>query len=170
MYALCQLTRADPTNSAKGYTVEIARKCRYQALQYNTISAYIVLQEGQNPYEITPPRKIRTMPISRKLQLTRQKTFHRYVPLVHAVMWIYVFTDRRLLLSSHHTVLSTQRHQYTQCPHDCFASPEGGTLLCIFLEPARTSKMVLIVQCGSCLLYTSPSPRDGLLSRMPSSA
>ena len=25
-------------------------------------------------------------------------------------------------------------------------------------------------QCFSCLLYTSPSPRDGLLSRMPSSA
>ena len=23
---------------------------------------------------------------------------------------------------------------------------------------------------GDCLLYTSPSPRDGLLSRMPSSA
>ena len=26
------------------------------------------------------------------------------------------------------------------------------------------------VQLGVCLLYTSPSPRDGLLSRMPSSA
>ena len=26
------------------------------------------------------------------------------------------------------------------------------------------------VRMGSCLLYTSPSPRDGLLSRMPSSA
>ena len=25
-------------------------------------------------------------------------------------------------------------------------------------------------RCSSCLLYTSPSPRDGLLSRMPSSA
>ena len=25
-------------------------------------------------------------------------------------------------------------------------------------------------QCRICLLYTSPSPRDGLLSRMPSSA
>ena len=25
-------------------------------------------------------------------------------------------------------------------------------------------------QIGGCLLYTSPSPRDGLLSRMPSSA
>jgi len=24
--------------------------------------------------------------------------------------------------------------------------------------------------CDACLLYTSPSPRDGLLSRMPSSA
>ena len=26
------------------------------------------------------------------------------------------------------------------------------------------------VKCSNCLLYTSPSPRDGLLSRMPSSA
>ena len=29
---------------------------------------------------------------------------------------------------------------------------------------------VFIVTDGTCLLYTSPSPRDGLLSRMPSSA
>ena len=29
---------------------------------------------------------------------------------------------------------------------------------------------ILVVNDGSCLLYTSPSPRDGLLSRMPSSA
>ena len=28
----------------------------------------------------------------------------------------------------------------------------------------------VVVDMGSCLLYTSPSPRDGLLSRMPSSA
>ena len=28
-----------------------------------------------------------------------------------------------------------------------------------------------VIDCiGGCLLYTSPSPRDGLLSRMPSSA
>ena len=27
-----------------------------------------------------------------------------------------------------------------------------------------------LIKRGSCLLYTSPSPRDGLLSRMPSSA
>ena len=30
--------------------------------------------------------------------------------------------------------------------------------------------LVLITLCTVCLLYTSPSPRDGLLSRMPSSA
>ena len=28
----------------------------------------------------------------------------------------------------------------------------------------------LLASWGTCLLYTSPSPRDGLLSRMPSSA
>ena len=28
----------------------------------------------------------------------------------------------------------------------------------------------LSADCKTCLLYTSPSPRDGLLSRMPSSA
>ena len=28
----------------------------------------------------------------------------------------------------------------------------------------------IVGESGSCLLYTSPSPRDGLLSRMPSSA
>ena len=33
------------------------------------------------------------------------------------------------------------------------------------LQPEYT-----LARVGACLLYTSPSPRDGLLSRMPSSA
>ena len=33
-----------------------------------------------------------------------------------------------------------------------------------------TTMVVINSVCGCCLLYTSPSPRDGLLSRMPSSA
>ena len=33
-----------------------------------------------------------------------------------------------------------------------------------------TWKTAALVQSSACLLYTSPSPRDGLLSRMPSSA
>ena len=32
------------------------------------------------------------------------------------------------------------------------------------------SSMLIILANELCLLYTSPSPRDGLLSRMPSSA
>ena len=31
-------------------------------------------------------------------------------------------------------------------------------------------RVILRYQVKACLLYTSPSPRDGLLSRMPSSA
>ena len=31
-------------------------------------------------------------------------------------------------------------------------------------------QMVVVELYATCLLYTSPSPRDGLLSRMPSSA
>ena len=38
-----------------------------------------------------------------------------------------------------------------------------------FLEGA-SPKVITPIHCKACLLYTSPSPRDGLLSRMPSSA
>ena len=33
-----------------------------------------------------------------------------------------------------------------------------------------TAVLTTVVGAKTCLLYTSPSPRDGLLSRMPSSA
>ena len=35
---------------------------------------------------------------------------------------------------------------------------------------AKQMENIFHTQCTICLLYTSPSPRDGLLSRMPSSA
>ena len=35
---------------------------------------------------------------------------------------------------------------------------------------AEMGNTVTCVDIDNCLLYTSPSPRDGLLSRMPSSA
>ena len=49
-----------------------------------------------------------------------------------------------------------------------FGNPErakGGTHWIIV-----GSSAILLVWLYYCLLYTSPSPRDGLLSRMPSSA
>ena len=40
----------------------------------------------------------------------------------------------------------------------------------IMLEVSMTKQLELAAGIQGCLLYTSPSPRDGLLSRMPSSA
>ena len=40
----------------------------------------------------------------------------------------------------------------------------------LFFDTAARASRDSAVSRGSCLLYTSPSPRDGLLSRMPSSA
>src|SRR5664279_6253654 len=57
----------------------------------------------------------------------------------------------------------------------------GGDSFCFIdavpVDPSRTARQIvaepfehLRAQDTRCLLYTSPSPRDGLLSRMPSSA
>ena len=46
--------------------------------------------------------------------------------------------------------------------------PAGMITVLMGANGAGKSTLVKIL-CG-CLLYTSPSPRDGLLSRMPSSA
>ena len=37
-------------------------------------------------------------------------------------------------------------------------------------HPFSVGDFIAVVDDSTCLLYTSPSPRDGLLSRMPSSA
>ena len=37
-------------------------------------------------------------------------------------------------------------------------------------QAKKNKKLKIFIQVNICLLYTSPSPRDGLLSRMPSSA
>ena len=46
----------------------------------------------------------------------------------------------------------------------------GSILSCIFRFYSDLPPPVPLVPVLACLLYTSPSPRDGLLSRMPSSA
>ena len=48
--------------------------------------------------------------------------------------------------------------------------PFGERIDEVEFHPAYHSMLGLAVESGICLLYTSPSPRDGLLSRMPSSA
>ena len=47
---------------------------------------------------------------------------------------------------------------------------DGGTAVGITLKDTAGTQFGITSGDNSCLLYTSPSPRDGLLSRMPSSA
>ena len=55
-------------------------------------------------------------------------------------------------------------------------APGNGYRYHLFLEPGNLEVTgsgnveVLVIAGGGCLLYTSPSPRDATLSRMPSSA
>ena len=44
-----------------------------------------------NPYATTPPQVMRTIRLSRELQLVHQNQLHRCVPLVHAIKWIFTF-------------------------------------------------------------------------------
>ena len=62
------------------------------------------------------------------------------------------------------------------CPVDCFYEGENMLVIhpdecidCGVCEPECPPEAIL-PDSEPCLLYTSPSPRDGLLSRMPSSA
>ena len=51
----------------------------------------------------------------------------------------------------------------------CDGAHPGRNYYTEFVKQTPMDSLVLTLACG-CLLYTSPSPRDGLLSRMPSSA
>eukprot|EP00657_Telonema_sp_P-1_P008773 TRINITY_DN30767_c0_g1_i1.p1 TRINITY_DN30767_c0_g1~~TRINITY_DN30767_c0_g1_i1.p1 ORF type:complete len:112 (-),score=35.07 TRINITY_DN30767_c0_g1_i1:19-354(-) len=61
-----------------------------------------------------------------------------------------------------------------QSSHECFRL--GVTLTALFVELARVGAALAdadtfcSADCKSCLLYTSPSPRDRTRYRMPSSA
>ena len=58
--------------------------------------------------------------------------------------------------------IEAQKKAGTAAPEAAEAPP--------FLFPRRSARGATATPRVTCLLYTSPSPRDGLLSRMPSSA
>ena len=70
--------------------------------------------------------------------------------------------------SQHHSVIFLSPHSYRRA---CYYYSEG-TLTSLWIVDGRmwTRAHAIPSTGGRCLLYTSPSPRDGLLSRMPSSA
>ena len=58
-------------------------------------------------------------------------------------------------------------HRVAVLTVDPSSSVSGGSILG---DKTRMEKLSVHERAYICLLYTSPSPRDGLLSRMPSSA
>ena len=51
-----------------------------------------------------------------------------------------------------------------------FKITKGQDKLKLYQFHSKVAKHYFCSDCGICLLYTSPSPRDGRISRMPSSA
>jgi len=81
--------------------------------------------------------------------------------------------------------LEIKQIKLTKMATFCYLVGDESSKTCALIDPAFDTKKILDevkkggyelthvinTHCHSdCLLYTSPSPRDGLLSRMPSSA
>ena len=99
----------------------------------------------------------------------------------------YLLSRRRAwhMRASYHTRYVYVRLGEIQLSLAGVSSGATATVLCALHRAGLNSwlvcaivQLLLYVRCtvlglsllGACLLYTSPSPRDGLLSRMPSSA
>ena len=67
------------------------------------------------------------------------------------------------------SVLITVRDFYTTI-HDCGNPNPSGYISYNALQNKLEKRKTVTDHCNSCLLYTSPSPRDRQKSRMPSSA
>ena len=71
-------------------------------------------------------------------------------------------------MASPHPVLANLLQERSQRFHPVESS--AGIVAAQEAQAAAVGAQILREGGNACLLYTSPSPRDGLLSRMPSSA
>ena len=97
------------------------------------------------------------------------RSFYRANFHMTIVMYTYVYTSHA---SSNPLSKIDKQNTFRQLIHlySC-ALRKCYSMKCKeYLSLASHFKRDAVVQHLSCLLYTSPSPRDGLLSRMPSSA
>ena len=68
------------------------------------------------------------------------------------------------MLAANFTEFRTELKNYLDKVED------NNETLIIKRKTGKGTVVISLDEYNSCLLYTSPSPRDGLLSRMPSSA
>ena len=97
-------------------------------------------------------------PMARSRVMPHVKTFARYRPEDASVAWV--------ILGSHNLSGAAWGRLEKNGAQVNILSYE----LSVLLEPNAVGPRVPTPFTLTCLLYTSPSPRDGLLSRMPSSA
>ena len=93
----------------------------------------------------------------------------RYSPQPTFSSWLAA-ADEGPLSPHHHSFLFWLRIAAAPLLASQLGHPEPVSLLALCLEAWWILGVYLVAASCSCLLYTSPSPRDGLLSRMPSSA
>ena len=111
--------------------------------------------------------------ILQKLDLSAEKTNTLRSNLFEATVWLDL--DQGLITEAE---VATQLANSTELDHgellQCFDTVRE-TLIDLpqsveLIRQMKQADIPMYVLSNICLLYTSPSPRDGLLSRMPSSA
>ena len=83
--------------------------------------------------------------------------------------WVTTFLRQRNLIRPAQVILAIISMSGSWVPLALLVSQRGSSALTAIVGVVTVAFTVAgVYYC--CLLYTSPSPRDGLLSRMPSSA
>ena len=78
--------------------------------------------------------------------------------------------ENRFVAKIQQEALKNIDHKNTDKALERLPNPTGWRILVLPYKGQGKTKGGIILSDETCLLYTSPSPRDGLLSRMPSSA
>ena len=82
--------------------------------------------------------------------------------------WVRVFGGDALVAEVQRDAVATRFADHAGEQHGRLLEFEVGELFCVTKIPKQRGAGAALVR--GCLLYTSPSPRDATLSRMPSSA
>ena len=92
------------------------------------------------------------------------------VDVMLVLLVIFILTAPLLTSAIRMDLPQSQAAQAGQAPESISLSLNGQGELFVNDKAVDEATLLARLQDIACLLYTSPSPRDGLLSRMPSSA
>ena len=115
------------------------------------------------------PEKCKSMILSKKRQVTAESvTLYlggTSLDPVETFKYLSVLLSNNLSWSNHISGVCSRAKQILGLLYRQFYNSSSATLKQLYLSLVRPH-----LEYASCLLYTSPSPRDATLSRMPSSA